>query len=134
MSLTNTVLSSAEDQERVWALTDCFATWDGSKPEQAVIEDGLFARYRAMGKPVKGLRFRRLDLHAVEITAVFENGASGEEVSIVTVRRYNAIVPRGVSIPDGDTHLGVHLVHGDYFHRHELETLAKFVMENIYHK
>lgn len=131
MSVINTVLNSAEAQEKHWALVDCFATWDGSKADQSVIEDGLFARYRAMGKPLKGLRFRRIDLKAVEITAAFENG---DEVNIITVRRYGSIKPQGVCIPDGDTHLGVHLVHGDYFHQHELENLAKFVMDNVYHK
>lgn len=131
MSVVNTVLSTVDAQEKHWALTDCFATWDGSKADKAVIEDGLFARYRAMGKPLKGLRFRRCGLKAVEITAAFEGG---DEANIITVRRYGSIMPQGVSIPDGDTYLGVYLVHADYFHQHELEVLAKFVMDNVYHK
>jgi hypothetical protein len=130
MSVTNTVLNSVEAQEKHWALVDCFATWDGSVADQAVIQDGLFARYRAMGKPLKGIQFIRKDLRTVEIRALRE---SGDEFMMMSITRFPTAASAGIQFQDGESWNVVYPTHEHYFHRVEFEILAKFVLDNVYH-
>lgn len=130
MSLVNTVVQNIEDQERTWALVDCFATWDGSKSNQAVIQDGLFARYRAMGKPLKGIQFIRKDLRTVEIRALRE---SGDEFMMMSITRFPTAASTGIQFQDGEAWNVVYPTHEHFFHKGEFEVLAKFVLDNVYH-
>ncbi len=128
MSVVNTVVAGVKEQDRVRALVNCFATWDGSDVDQSVIADGIITRYRAMGKPIAGLNFRRVDLTSVVVRVRDE---AGDEFNILSIGLYQYAEPD--DIPYGDKWLHVSAVHPKYFHPHELEVLAVYLIENLYH-
>lgn len=128
MSVVNTVVAGVKEQDRVRALVNCFATWDGSDVDQSVLTDGIFARYRAMGKPIVGLNFRRVDLTSVVVRARDE---AGDEFTIMSIGVYDHSQPGDIAYGNKWLHLSA--AHSKYFHAHELEVLAVYLIENLYH-
>lgn len=128
MSVVNTVVNSVKEQDRERALVNCFATWDGSAVDQSVLIDGIFARYRAMGRPITGLNFRRVDLTSVVVRAKDE---AGDEFTVLSIGVYGH--GQSGDIPHGNKWLHLSTAHSKYFHAHELEVLAVYLIENLYH-
>lgn len=71
-TITSRFRESVKEQARVIALENCFTTWDGNVDLDVIIQ-GLHDRFKAIGRPLEGIRFRRTSLHVVEADFL-ENG------------------------------------------------------------
>lgn len=112
-ALTTRITDSVKEQHRLTALSDCLATWDG-EVTQEVVEQGIHDRLRAMGRPIEGIAFKRVNLNCVE--------AHTPDGKLFTVHYWTGT---------GSTDM---LYLGDNpFSASEQRRLATWLVENFYH-
>lgn len=133
-SLVSVLNRAVVEQDRVVALKNCFATWDGQIDREVILQ-GIMERLTRMGKGdlVKGgLRLTRSNLDRVTVEC--------PERTLFAITRFNAeplIAPSDSAVFQHDGAVICVMQNAvivDCFHKEEMQLLGRWAMDNAYHE
>lgn len=126
MTIVNSIIASKKQQDTVWALENCFKTWDGDM-DIDVIVSGIADRLTAMGLEPREVGFKRVNLKTVEVYI------DGNRTMIVSKDNLVDVPGEGTYV-EGEYRYCFHTaIYNNYFNDTEKETMAKWLLNNFYH-
>lgn len=129
VNLVSVLRAQVIEQNRVTALQDCFATWDGGLDAEVILQ-GVHDRLAAMGKPSEGLRFERVSLTEIELV---DKGSAYPALRFSVYQHFSAASVSSQWVAYGDKWLVFGGLRAELFHTAELEKAGVWLMENFHH-
>lgn len=127
--LINHLNAGVAEQNREVALENCLKTWDDSLDLETILQ-GILARFKAIGMPIEGgIRANRRGLDHIQIES--------PQGPFIWVSKYQSsrYVGTGYAFDaEGGKVVVLMTTPTDVkvFHNHELETMARWLLENFH--